>query len=294
MPLWVRVLSYVPWSVLYGVFGALSAFLHHVIRYRRSVVRTNLTNTLASLDTQTLREVERQFYRNLGELVVEVIKASTMPAEELRSRVVLRKLDMVREELDAGRSVLILGAHQCNWEWMLLAMSLDLGYPLDAAYKPLRGMHGERLMYSIRSRFGGRLVPAKELLANVIARRNEVRAVAMIADQEPVTTDYKWWTPFLGRETAFYMGPEKIARGARFAVFYAGMRHVSRGHYEVTFAPIAEAREPYSQGTITERYARLVEAEVLANPGDWIWSHRRWRLRKEDQPAEGGVPYISR
>jgi KDO2-lipid IV(A) lauroyltransferase len=152
-------------------------------------------------------------------------------------------------------------------------------------------------MRSIRSRFGGRLVPAKALLADIIARRTEVRAVAMIADQEPVTTDYKWWMEFLGRQTAFYMGPEKIARATRFAVVFAGMRHTARGHYEVTFEPIAPAREPFAAGSVTERYARLVEQLILSNPGDWIWSHRRWRLRKDDvQPPQSAVgePYISR
>jgi Kdo2-lipid IVA lauroyltransferase/acyltransferase len=294
IPLWVRLLSRVPWNVLYAVFGMLAAFLHHVIRFRRDVVRSNLNGALTSLDARELDKVESQYYRGLGELVAEVIKASTMTADELRSRVVLRNVDLPRGELKAGRSVLILGAHQCNWEWMLLAMSLDLGFPLAAAYKPLRGSHGERLMHSIRSRFGGRLVPAKELLTDIMSKRGEVRAIAMIADQEPVTAELKWWTEFLGRQTAFFMGPEKISRAAKFAVMYAGMRRTSRGHYEVTFAPISEAREQYDSGAVTERYARLVEADVLANPGDWMWSHRRWRLRKDAQSPEVGVPYVSR
>jgi KDO2-lipid IV(A) lauroyltransferase len=181
--------------------------------------------------------------------------------------------------------VLILAAHQSNWEWLIHALSLDLGYPVDAAYKPLKGA-GERIMRALRTRFGGRMVPAKELLADIVAKRGEVHAVAMLADQEPFTAELRWWTQFLDRPTAFYMGPEKIARATRFAVMFAGMRRLARGHYEVRFAPIAKFREPFQQGAITERYARLVEAEIRANPTDWIWSHRRWRLRQE-QPAAG-------
>jgi KDO2-lipid IV(A) lauroyltransferase len=169
-------------------------------------------------------------------------------------------------------------------------MSLELGHPLDAAYKPLKGKQGERIMRAIRTRFGGNLVPAKELLSNIIAKRGLVRAVAMVADQEPVTTDYKWWTRFMGRDTAFYMGPEKIARATRFAVIFAAMRRTSRGRYEVSFEKISSAREQFETGAITERYARLVEREILANPGDWMWSHRRWRLTKE---ADAGEPVIS-
>jgi Kdo2-lipid IVA lauroyltransferase/acyltransferase len=275
--------------VLYAIAALFTTLLHQVFHYRRDVVRANLAGALTSFDEPTRRKIESAFYRGLGELVVEVIKAASLTADELRARVRIHNLDLVRQELDAGRPVLIVAAHQCNWEYMLLALSLDLGYPLDGAYKPLKGLHGERLMHAIRTRFGGRLVPAKELLADIIAKRGETRAVAMVADQEPVTTDYKWWTEFLGRQTAFYMGPEKIARATRFAVTFAAMRRTSRGHYELTFHPITQARETFAQGVVTERYARLVEAEILANPSDWMWSHRRWRLRKDVEPPESAT-----
>jgi len=64
-------------------------------------------------------------------------------------------------------------------------------------------------MLKIRSRFGARLVPAKELLADFLRRRGIVRAVAMNADQAPVSTDKRYWTQFLGQDTAFYIVPSK-------------------------------------------------------------------------------------
>ena len=51
-----------------------------------------------------------------------------------------------------------------------------------------------------------------------------VRAVAMVADQEPTTSEHKHWTRFLNRDTAFYMGPEEIARVTRFPVFFIGLQ----------------------------------------------------------------------
>jgi lauroyl/myristoyl acyltransferase len=32
--------------------------------------------------------------------------------------------------------------------------------------------------------------------------------------------------------------------------------------------------------TMTERYARACESDVLKSPADWLWSYRRWRLKK--------------
>lgn len=268
--------------VTYAVSTFIAFLLHRVVRYRLSVVRANLKGAFPLLESRALSEMERGFYRNLADIVVEVFQARSLSPDEFRSRVTLNNVERVQEDLNAGHSVLILGAHQCNWEWMLLALSLNLGFPLDAAYKPLRSAQAERTMRAIRTRFGSRLVPAKELMTDLFEKRGEVRAIAMLADQEPVTSDYKWWTTFLGRQTAFYMGPEKIARATRFAVWCANMRRLDRGHYEMSFGRLAEARETFEPGVLTDRYARCIEAEIRANPADWMWSHRRWRLKRTD------------
>jgi lauroyl/myristoyl acyltransferase len=44
--------------------------------------------------------------------------------------------------------------------------------------------------------------------------------------------------------------------------------------------PLAAAGEKLAPGALTERYARLVEAQILASPADWPWSHKRWKLKK--------------
>ncbi len=51
-------------------------------------------------------------------------------------------------------------------------------------------------MKKLRSRFGCRLIPAKELLGDIIKRGKVVRAIAMVADQEPTTSEHKHWTRF--------------------------------------------------------------------------------------------------
>lgn len=288
LPPWLRLLSRLPWPVLYATAACIAFIAHRLVRYRLDVVRGNIRASFPDLAPVARRRIVRGYYRRLGELAAEIVKGATIAPAELEERVVCRDLEIVRRELEAGRSVLIVAAHQCNWEWLLLALSLKLGYPLSAAYKPLHGARGERWMRALRTRFGGALVPAKDLLSHVLVRRG-ARAVAMVADQEPVTSDYKWWTRFLGRPTAFYMGPEKIAQVTRQAVVFAGMRRSARGRYEVSFETLAPAGARAEAGALTERYARLVEAQVLASPEDWTWSHRRWKLRRPMYGAAAGA-----
>src|SRR6516225_8243824 len=236
---WARLLARLPLSALYGLAGFAGWLTFRFFPYRESVVRENLSRAFPNFGEAELREVMRRYYLGFAQMLMEIIKSVRMPAGELRRRVRMVNLEAPRALLAQGQSVLLVAAHQCNWEWMLLALSIELGYPLDAAYKPLVNRWAEREMKKLRMRFGSRLVPAKDLLPDILKRREVVRAVAMVADQEPTTSEHKYWTNFLGRDTAFYMGPEEIARVTHFPVFFITMRRLARGYYEMEFQPLA-------------------------------------------------------
>jgi KDO2-lipid IV(A) lauroyltransferase len=278
---WARLLGGVPLAALYGLASFLGWLTFRFFPYRKQVVRENLSKAFPAFDEQQLREVMRRYYLGFAQMLMEIIKSVRMPADELRRRVRILNLEAPRALLSQGVSVLLVAAHQCNWEWMLLALSIELGYPVDAAYKPLVNDWAEREMKKVRTRFGSRLVPAKDLLPDILKRRGVVRAVAMVADQEPTTSEHKYWTHFLGRDTAFYMGPEEIARVTRFPVFFIAMRRIARGYYEMEFQPLAATGGAVGPtGELTERYARMVEQQIHAAPPDWPWSHKRWKLKR--------------
>ncbi|GAC1455665.1 MAG: lysophospholipid acyltransferase family protein [Steroidobacteraceae bacterium] len=277
---WVALISRLPFGLLYAAAGVAGWLAFRVFPYREAVVRENLTRAFPDFDEPRLRAVMRGYYLGFAQMFVEIVKSATMTPQEILRRVEIRDLELPLAHLAAGQPVLLVAAHQCNWEWMLLALSLKLGYPLDAAYKPLVDSWAEREMKKLRTRFGSRLVPAKELLGDIIKRRGVARAIAMVADQEPTTSETRHWTRFLNRDTAFYLGPEEITRVTRFPVFFIQMRRLARGRYEMRFQPLAQGGEVLPAGALTERYARLVEEQIRAAPPDWPWSHKRWRLKK--------------
>ena len=277
---WVRVLARLPWPLLYAAASLVAFLAQRVFPYRRELIEYNLGLAFPDAGPAEISRLRHRYYLGFAQMFMELLKGSAMTAEEFRARVTIRNVELATGYLERGSPVLLVAAHQCNWEWMLLALSIELGWPLDAAYKPLVDSRAQREMLKLRSRFGSRLVPAQGLLADIIRRRAVVRAIAMVADQEPVTSERKHWTRFLNRDTAFFMGPEEIARVTRYPVLFVAMRRTARGQYAMEFQPLAAAREPLEPGELTERYARLVEQQIRAAPADWPWSHKRWRLKK--------------
>lgn len=263
---------------------AFSAFLYflayYVVRHRHRVISDQLAKVFPDMGAAERTLIHKRFLENFCDVLVEVLKSASMSAADMAAHVRIPDLAPAREHLDGGRSVMLVTSHLCNWEWLLQGVVTQLGYPLDAAYKPLHDQWAERLMLGIRSRFGARLIPAKELLADLMRRRGVVRAVAMNADQAPVSTDKRYWTRFLGQDTAFYIGAEQIARAMRLPIIYVAMRRTGRGRYEVELQQLWDGRETIGPNAVTERYARACEIDVYKSPADWLWSYRRWRLQK--------------
>ncbi len=278
--MWIRLLSLIPLALWFPIASLLAWLSWRVIPYRRHVVVANLKASFPEWDDATRERVIRDYYRGFADMLVEVMHSARLTPAELQRRVRLLNPELVRDEVGRGKPVLLVAAHQCNWEWMLLAFSTQLGVPVDAAYKPLVDNWAEREMLKLRSRFGARLIPAQQLLGDIIQQRNRPRVIAMVADQEPVSSERKHWLRFLNRDTAFFLGGEEIVRATRYAAFFVRLKRVARGRYEAEFVPLAAAGEPLSAGEFTARYARFVEQQIRDAPADWPWSHKRWKLKK--------------
>ena len=276
----VKFLSRLPMWALYALSAFVYFLAYYLVRHRHKVIGDQLAKVFPSKSNAERNALHRRYLKNFCDVLVEVLKSVSMTPGDMVAHVQIRNIDEARKYLDAGKSVMLVTSHLCNWEWLLQGVALQLGYPLDAAYKPLHDQWAERLMLGVRSRFGARLIPAKELLTDFLRRRGVVRALAMNADQAPVSTDKRYWTQFLGQDTAFYIGAEQIARATRLPMMYVSMRRVRRGYYEGELHVLWDGREAVEPNGITERYARTCEVDVLKSPADWLWSYRRWRLQK--------------
>lgn len=280
----LRLLARTPLPALYLIAHAVVGFAFHAVRWRRTVAATNLALAFPELDKAERDRVLRQSYRNLAELIAEAIWGFGATAQQIRERVTIENSELIARHAASGRSVVLLAAHFCNWEWLLLAAGARLELPIDAVYKPQKVEGVDRFIREARARFGGNPIPHKRFAAEVIKRRRQVRAYAMVADQTPLRQDVRHWSRFLGRDTAFFAGAGKIARLLQAPVLYVTMRRVRRGHYTARLLPLAEPTyDRDADSAIIDRYARTLEGEIRLSPPDWLWVHNKWKYARPSQ-----------
>ncbi len=266
---------------LLEAFGFIAYFVvYRVLRWRRRLAATNLANAFPEKSAAERDDILRQSYRNLGRTLGEALWGFAASSGDLAGRVRFVNPELIAQYTGRGQSVVLLAAHFCNWEWLLLTAGGVLEIPIDAVYKPQRVPSVEAFLRKVRSRFGGNPIPHQSFMFEVMKRRADVRAYALVADHTPRHNEEKYWTRFLNQDTAFFVGADKIARILKAPVIYVAMRR-DGGGYIVELKVLAEP--PYDRDSgpeIVERYARILEEEIRRSPADWLWINRKWKYAK--------------
>jgi KDO2-lipid IV(A) lauroyltransferase len=257
---------------------ALLAFL--LLRTRRQIVRENLARAFPDLSPKTLRLLIRTFARNLADVVAETIKAYGLSREELLKRVTITNIEVLDRFVQAHQSIVLLGSHEANWEWVFLACSGQLPFDILAVYGPLPNAHADAFMNITRSRFGASLCTRQDLGRQLIEGRKKLRAVVLTVDGKPLADDECHWVTFLNQDTAFRSRFEALARQWQYPVVFTSRKRTARGHYAVTFEILGEPPYGTQHLQLVAHYAESLQRSIRANPADWLWTQRRWNVRK--------------
>ncbi len=241
---------------------------------------TNLRNAFPDRETDAIDALARQVYRNYADVAMEMVKSLTIPAQDLQRRVDLRGVEIIERYLARNQAVLVTVAHQCNIEWLLLAMSLRFDYPLEAVYRPLSNRSLEAVMSTIYTRFGGTLIPDRTVVAEVMRRRDTPRILSIAPDQAPNWQDEAYWVRFLNQETGFFLAPELLAKFAGYPVVFVAMSRIERGHYRAEIRLLAEPPYRKDDHSIMQAYVDSVETQIVDHPADWFWFHNRWKRKR--------------
>ena len=282
------LLSLLPLKILYLFSDMLYVLVHHVIGYRKKIVRKNLTNSFPEKSLDEIRQIEKGFYHFFCDYIVETIKQFSISKEEMKRRMVISGVEEMKDRMEKENKTFcfIYLGHFCNWEWIA---SLPYWVPNDILcaqiYHPLYNKAFDKLFLRIRNKFGGECIPMKETLRRIIElrRAKQKTIIGFISDQAPKWNSIHHFVDFLNQETPVFIGTEKIAKQVYALVYYGDVRRVKRGFYTCEFKPMTEKPvKEIPDWELTDAYAHLLEEMISRHPNFWLWSHNRWKRTKEE------------
>jgi len=263
------------------VLGIKLAFILRIFAYRKKIIDNNLKNAFPKKENSALKKIKNQFYSYFGQLIVETIKLFNCSEDTIRKRHKFVNESLINTFLKQDKDVIIVLGHYCNWEWALLASSLNFDAEMIGIYKPLSSKFWNEQILNIRSQFGATLVSMKESVRYLLKTRKKARVIGILTDQTPSADELNYWINFLNQKTPVFLGAEKLANKLECPIFFAHIMPLSRAKYEIKFELITEATNQFNEGEITRFHSQILENNIKRNPAYWLWSHRRWKHQQK-------------
>ena len=242
--------SALPFRILYLLSDFNYLLMYRIGRYRRKVVRENLKKSFPEKDKKERLQIERRFYRYLSDYMLEDLKMLHMSPEDLYKRMTYKNTEQYLELTEKYGGIIVMIPHYANYEWLIgMGSIMKPGDVPMQVYKPLKDKYLNELFQRIRSRFGGYNVPKHSTAREIIKLKREGKkmVVGLITDQWPSGNE-KYWTTFLGQETAFLNGAERIAKMMNFPVFYCDLTKPGRGYCVAEFKLMTEKPKCLPEG----------------------------------------------
>lgn len=276
--------SLLPFRILYAVSDFLFLILYHVTGYRRKVVQMNLRNSFPEKTADELKAIEKAFYHHLCDVIVETFKSFTISQEEILKRMVLRNPEVIDHYFDLGRSVLLGGGHYNNWEWFAIAVDQQMKHNACALYAPLKNRFFDEKMRETRGKFGLRLASIKNVTWFFEDVKDKLTATVFGIDQSPRSANKCHWMTFLNQETGVMYGLEKYAKEMNYPVLFVSIDKVKRGYYSFFMELVTDQPREEPENAIIEKTTRRLEREIINIPQYWLWTHKRWKKKRDPMP----------
>ncbi|MFC2758662.1 lysophospholipid acyltransferase family protein [Hallella multisaccharivorax] len=280
-------ISILPFRMLYAISDMIMPLLYYIIRYRRDVVRRNLTSVFPEKSTKEIKSIEKKFYHWFCDYFLEAIKLLSISDEELNRRLRVKNPEVHEQWFVNGRNTAGFLGHYCNWEWLSrVGKDMNPERRLCLIYDPLHSRVINYVFLRLRTYAPtGVPTPKKDILRQLVGWRREGRMSlsGYIADQAPKWENIHLWLPFLNHaETPVFTGAERIVRKMNDVIFYVKMTRPRRGYYDVEYIPITDDPASLPEGEVTRRFFRMLEQSVRKAPEYYLWTHNRWKRTKEE------------
>ena len=274
------LISKLPFRLLYILSDIIFFLIYYIIGYRRKVVRENIGLALPHLSNHEKKAIERNFYRHMCDMFLEMIKTISITDKQIEERFVIKNLETYLALEKQNKSIALMCSHYASYEWVV-SINKFINFKGYAIYKEINNPYFDDLVKKIRSRFKANLIDIFRVKPTIEENyRNGVLGLyGFAADQSPMNKPKYYVTKFMNIEVPVYTGAEALSKRFDMNVVFLKVKKVSRGFYEAELELLSDNVAQVPDFEITELFLRKVEQQILEAPQFYLWTHKRWKHR---------------
>ncbi|QCI98135.1 lipid A biosynthesis lauroyl acyltransferase [Agrobacterium larrymoorei] len=253
---------------------------------RHKLMLFNLARAYPEKTEEERREIALDSWGNMGRLAAEYVFLDRLfdydPAQTKPGRIEVVGIDNFLELRDNPRPFIVFTAHTGNFELLPVASSA-FGLDVTVLFRPPNNPYVAEKIFNFRKERMGNLVPSHAGSSFALARQLERGGgVGVLVDQK---FRKGLSTKFFGNDVQTNPLLAKLVRQFGCDVYPARCIRLPDNRYRLELEPKVEIPRNEKGSVDIEKTAQLlndkVESWVREYPGQWLWYHDRWHIKKQ-------------
>lgn len=275
------LVSILPFRILYAVSDILYIILYHIVGYRKRTVMANLELVFPEKSNAERKLIAKRFYHHLCDMILEAIKSMNISEDDMKARFKFTNIEVIKDYEKHQKSIALMCAHYGSWEWIFILQAYT-SHLTFAIYKRLNNKYFDNMVRKIRARYNSYLITTKESID--VLTENKKKGLLTIngfaSDQSPKKEKAYHWNTFMGIEVPVHTGAEMLSKKLDMPMVFFAVKRVKRGFYETTFQTLTDSPKDFKDYEITDQFMALVEKQIREEPEYYLWTHKRWKHRR--------------
>ena len=273
------VLSFIIFKILGIKFSSfLSGKIFEIIGpfFRsKKIIDTNIKKAFPNKSPEEIKKISKSMWNNYGRIFAEYIFIKDFRSGKLASNIKIDGEEILKEINQSKKQVIFISGHLANFELMAMCIEKS-GIKLSAIYRPLNNFFLNKIMEKIRKKYICENQIKKGIggLKKLIKLKKKNYSTALMIDQrvsEGILSN-------LFNEKAFTTTiPAQLIKKFNIPVVPIYIERTEGINFRININKPINFAEDTSTQNITDELNQILEEMIYKKPGQWIWSHNRWK-----------------
>ena len=239
------------------------------------LIKSNILKAFPNLKDSEIKKITMEMWNNYGRILAEYVFIKDFRSSKLEENIEINGQEILKKIKENNEPVIFISGHFNNFE--LMAMQIEKSeINLAVVYRPLNNKFLNFIMERIRKKYICKNQIKKGISGTkqLLSFFKKKTSIALMIDQR-VSQGIK--SNFFNQDAFTTTIPAQFVKKFNCKVVPIYIERIVGTNFKLTIHEPLVFSDGESIETITLNLNSQLEKLILKNPGQWIWSHNRWK-----------------
>tara|TARA_B100001057_G_scaffold491789_1_gene582791 strand:+ start:113 stop:970 length:858 start_codon:yes stop_codon:yes gene_type:complete len=254
------------------LFSSLFLLLGPYIKSKRTIDK-NLEIFSKKISMEEKNLITKEMWNNYGMTFIEYVYLGFF--RKNKSHISIEGEQNITDVIDKKKQVIFISGHFANFELMSMEIT-KRNIDLATIYRPLNNFFLNPFMEYLRKKY----VCKNQIKKGIKGVRDAINFIqndhniALMIDQR-VSEGEK--TNFFDYPALTTTLPAQLAYKYKLKLVPVFIERIKNNNFKIKFYKEIDPNEFNSKIELTKKLNNVLENMIRKNPGQWIWTHNRWK-----------------